>query len=140
MASFNYNSLIDDLLKANINFNSDTFKMMLVTSSYVADKDNHSKKSSVTNEVAGSAGYTTGGKTVTLTLTKDLTNDREDIQFTIPSWTEASITARAGVIYKSRGGLSSADELIAYIDFGSNFTSTNGTFLVTMTNPLRFQN
>ena len=140
MASFNYNSLIDDLLKANINFNSDTFKMMLVTSSYVADKDNHSKKSSVTNEVAGGAGYTTGGKTVTLTLTKDLTNDREDIQFTIPSWTEASITARAGVIYKSRGGLSSADELIAYIDFGSNFTSTNGTFLVTMTNPLRFQN
>ena len=140
MARFNYNSLIDDLLKANINFNSDTFKMMLVTSSYVADKDNHSKKSSVTNEVAGSAGYTTGGKTVTLTLTKDLTNDREDIQFTIPSWTEASITARAGVIYKSRGGLSSADELIAYIDFGSNFTSTNGTFLVTMTNPLRFQN
>lgn len=140
MASFNYNSLVDDLVKANINFNYDTIKMMLVTSSYVADKDNHSKRSSVTNEVANSNGYTAGGKNITVTTTKDLVNDREDIEFTIPPWTSSNITARAGIIYKSRGGLSSDDELVSYIDFGSNFTSTNGTFLVTITNPLRFQN
>jgi len=66
--------------------------------------------------------------------------NREDITFAITSWTTATITARAGVIYKSRGGLASADELVAYVDFGTDVTSTAGTFSVTISSPLRFQN
>ena len=70
----------------------------------------------------------------------DLANDRYEISFSNPSWTSSTITARAGVIYKSRGGASSADELVAYVDFGADVSSTSGTFIVTFTGPLRFQN
>lgn len=139
MPSLIYNSCLDDLVKGQINFNSDTFKAMLVTSTYAPDKDAHTKRSNVTNEVTGT-GYTAGGNAATASITKDLTNDREDISFTITSWTSATITARAAVIYKSRGGASTADELVGYVDFGSDVTSTNGTFAVTISSPLRFQN
>jgi hypothetical protein len=38
------------------------------------------------------------------------------------------LTARKAVYYKSRGGASSADELVAVDDFGSDVTTTAGTF------------
>lgn len=138
MASLIYNSCLDDLCKGNIDFDSDTFKMLLVTSTYSAAKT-HAKRSDVTNEVSGT-GYTAGGNACSVTVTKDNTNNREDISFTVTNWTTATITARAGVIYKSRGGLASADELVGYVDFGSDVTSTAGTFSVTVSSPLRFQN
>jgi len=138
MASLIYNSCLDDTVRGSIDFDTDTFKMILVTSSYTAAKT-HAKRSDVTNEVSGT-GYTTGGNAAAATCTKDNTNNREDITFAITSWTTATITARAGVIYKSRGGLASADELVAYVDFGTDVTSTAGTFSVTISSPLRFQN
>jgi hypothetical protein len=138
MPSLIYNSCLDDTVKGAIDFDTDTFKMILVTSSYTAAKT-HAKRSDVTNEVSGT-GYTTGGNAAAATATKDNTNNREDITFAITSWTTATITARAGVIYKSRGGLASADELVAYVDFGTDVTSTAGTFSVTISSPLRFQN
>lgn len=140
MPSLIYNSCIDDLAKGLIDFDTDTFKVMLVTSTYTADKDTHLKRSSVTNEVGASGTYASGGATSTVTVTKDTTNDRVDITFGSVNWTSATITARAAVIYKSRGGASSADELVAYVDFGTDVTSTNGTFTVTFSSPLRFQN
>lgn len=140
MASLIYNSCIDDLAKGNIDFDTDTFKVMLVTSTYTADKDTHLKRSSVTNEVSNSGTYASGGSASSVTVTKDTVNDRVDITFGSVNWTSATITARAAVIYKSRGGASSADELVAYVDFGSDVTSTNGTFTVTFSSPLRFQN
>lgn len=140
MASIVYNSALDDLAKGAIDFDTDTFKIMLVTSAYTPNKDTDLKRSNVTNEVANGNGYTTGGSTTAVTVTKDTANDRVDIGFGNVSWTSATITARGGVIYKSRGGLASADELVAYLDFTSDVTSTNGTYTVSVTTPLRFQN
>lgn len=139
MASLVYNSCVDDALRALIDFDTDSFKVMLVTSTYTPDKDTHLKRSAVTNEVVGT-GYTSGGTATTLTVTKDTANDRVDITFSSVNWTTATITARAAVIYKSRGGAASADELVAYVDFGADVTSTAGTFTVTFSTPLRFQN
>lgn len=138
MASLIYNSAIYDASTGAIDFDTDTFKMMLVTSSYTPAKT-HTKRNAVTNEVTGT-GYTAGGNTAAATVTKDDTNSRVDITFAITSWTSSTITARGGVIYKSRGGASSADELVGYVDFGSDISSTSGTFSVTITSPLRFQN
>lgn len=59
---------------------------------------------------------------------KDLVNDRVDIGLGAVSWTSSTITARKAVYYKSRGGASSADELVAVVDFGSDFISSNGNF------------
>ena len=139
MPSLIYNSCIRDAVVGNIDFDSDTFKMLLVTSSYTASKS-HAKRSDVTNEVSGT-GYTAGGNACTVSVAAvDNTNNDVEISFTVTSWTSATITARAGVIYKSRGGASSADELVGYVDFGSDISSTNGTFAVTVSTPLKFQN
>jgi len=134
-----YNSLLEDLARGAIDFDTDTFRAMLVTATYVANKDTHAKRSDVTNEVTGT-GYTAGGTTVTATVTRDNATDRVDITFANPSWASSTITARGVVIYKSRGGAATADELVCYGDFGSNVSSTNGTFTVNFTSPLRFKN
>lgn len=130
MASLIYNSCIDDLARGAIDFDTDTFKAMLVTATYTPNKDTDLKRSAVTNEVTGT-GYTAGGVTCACTVTKDTANDKVTLQFAAVSWASSTITARALVYYKSRGGASSADELVAYNDFGSNVSSFGGTFSVT---------
>lgn len=138
MASIVYNSAVDNTVRGNINFNSDTFKAMLVTSSYVPNKDTHTVRSNVTNEVVGN-GYTTGGVIVTTTITENTDIDRVDITFSNPNWTNSTLLARGCVIYKSTGS-AFVDPLVAYIDFINDVTTTNGTFQVNFTSPLRFQN
>ena len=130
MASLIYNSAIDEMARADIDFEVDTFKAMLVTSSYTPNKDTHDFRDDVTNEVANGNGYTTGGATSTVTVTKDTANDKVTIQFGAVSWATSTITARGCVYYKSRGGASSADELVAYNDFGSDVSSSGGTFAI----------
>ena len=129
MASLIYNSAIDDMARNNIDFDTNTFKAMLVTSSYTPNKDTHDKRDDVTNEVSGT-GYTAGGVTTACTVTKDTANDKVTLQFAAVSWASSTITARALVIYKSLGGAASADALVAYNDFGSDVSSTAGTFSV----------
>jgi len=130
MASLIYNSAIDDMARNNIDFDTNTFKAMLVTSSYTPNKDTHDKRDDVTNEVAATGGYTAGGVTTACTVTKDTANDRVTLQFAAVSWATSTITARALVIYKSTGGAASTDALVAYNDFGSDVSSTAGTFSV----------
>ena len=139
MASLVYNSCIDDMARGAIDFDTDTFKVMLVTATYSPNKDSHLKRSDVTNEVSGT-GYSAGGVTSACTVNKDTGNDRVTMTFANVNWPTATITARAAVIYKSRGGASSADELVAYVDFGADITSTADTFSVTFSSPLTLQN
>lgn len=138
MASLIYNSCLNDMATGAIDFDTDTFKIMLVTSSYTPNKDTHTKRSNVTNEITGT-GYTSGGTTTTVTVTNDTANDRIDIDFSDVSWSSATLTAAAAVIYKSTG-TDASDNLVAYLDFAGNVISTNGTFTVDITSPLRIQN
>jgi hypothetical protein len=130
MASLIYNSLVEDIANGNVDLASDTFKMILVTSTYTPDKDTHNRLDDVTNEVANGNGYTTGGVTVATTVTLDTANDRVTVGFAAGSWAAATITARAAVVYKSRGGAASADELVFYNDFGGDVSSSGGTYSV----------
>jgi hypothetical protein len=139
MPSLIYNSAIDDGLRGLIDFDTDSFKAMFVTDAYLPDKDAHTKRSDVTNEVPPSGSYAAGGLAATVSVTKDTVNDRVDISLGAVNATSATITARAAVYYKARGGAASADELVAYIDFGGDITSTAGTFSLTAST-LRFQN
>ncbi len=127
MASLVYNSFYDDVARGNINPSTDSFKVILTTSAYTEDKDAHLKRSSVTNEVTGT-GYTAGGIACTVTVTKDTTNDRIDIGLGAVTWPSSTITARKAVYYKVRGGASTADELVAVVDFGTDQISSNGNF------------
>jgi hypothetical protein len=131
MANVLYNSFKRDIANGSIDLDTDTIKLMLVTSTYVPNIDTHTKRSDITNEVVG-VGYTAGGvtlanKTVAVNNTTDKgVFDADDI--TIPN---ATITARGGVLYKSRGGVATADELIGYIDFVTDVISTGGNFTIT---------
>jgi hypothetical protein len=127
MASFIYNSFWADLGRADIDLAVDTFKVMLVTSSYTADKDTHDRRNDVTNEVTG-AGYTAGGATCTVTIATNTSIDRTTYTFSSVEWPTSTITARGAVVYKSRGGASSNDELIFYSDFNTNISSAATTF------------
>lgn len=127
MPSLLYTSILEDEARGNVDFDTDTFWAMLVTSTYSPNQATHTRRSDITNEVVGT-GYTSGGKAVTVTVTKDTANKRADIQFSAVSWPTSTITARAAVYYKRRGGAASADEIVGYDDFGSDVTSTGGTF------------
>jgi hypothetical protein len=116
-----------------IDLDTDTFKVMLTTSSYTPDQDTHDFANDVTNEVTGT-GYTAGGNTLgSVSVTYDAASNEVRILWADSSWTTSTITARYAVIYKSRGGLSSADELVGYIDFGADVSSTAGTFTLDFT-------
>jgi hypothetical protein len=129
VASLIFNSCIDDVARGNIDFDTNSFKALLVTSAFTPNKDTHDKRDDVTNEVTGT-GYTAGGAATVCTVTKDTANDKVTLSFAAVSWASSTITARGLVIYKSRGGASSADELVAYNDFGSDVSSSGGTFAV----------
>jgi hypothetical protein len=129
MASFIYCSFLDDVFRGAIDLDTDTFKFMLVTSSYAPDQAVHDRRNDVTNEVTGT-GYTAGGATCTLTVTKDTTNKKQILTVGSVNWPTSTITARRGILYKSRGGASSADELVLVNDFEANIVTTAQTFVV----------
>lgn len=131
MANVVFNSFKYDSAGGRVDLDTDTFKIMLVTSTYAPNIDTHTKRSDITNEVGASGSYAAGGGTLAgVALTQNNTNDRADWDANDIAFTSATITARGAVIYKSRGGAASADELVCYLDFGSDITSTAGTFTV----------
>lgn len=131
MASIIYNSALADEANGAINFGTDTFRVMLVTNTYVENSDTHTKRSDVTNEVVGT-GYTAGGEIATVTVSAvDTVNDRVDITLGSASWPTSTITAAGAVYYKARGGAATADELVAYVDFAGDVVSSAGTFSLT---------
>lgn len=141
MPSMLFNSAPDDLARGNINFSADSFKVMLVGPGYIPNKDTHTKRSDVTNEVSGT-GYTAGGVAVVPTVTKNTATDTVVITFPAVSLPDVVLAGvRQAVYYKARGGAASADELIGVADFGADFTTgSGGTFNVgastwTMSNP-----
>jgi hypothetical protein len=140
MASFAVNTFIRDVFLDNINLNTATVKCLLLTSSASPNIDTWAKRSDITNEVSSGGGYTTAGETITVSIgAVDTTNDRVEVTLGSASWSSSTITARYAVYYNSRGGASSADELIAINDFGTDVSSSSGTFTVNAST-LRVQN
>lgn len=128
MANQIYNSFKKDVMIGNINLSADTVKLMLVTDAYVPNIDTHAKRSDITNEVVG-AGYTAGGVVLAgKTVTINNTTDKAVFAASNVSIPAVTIAAKGAVLYKSRGGVASADEIIKYIDFGAVITSTAGNF------------
>ena len=127
MPSLIYNRALELWARGSIDFDTDTFRVLLMTATYTENKDTHDFRDDVTNEVTGT-GYTAGGNTVTVTVTLDTVNDRLDISLGGTTWPASTITARKAVYYKSRGGAAAADELIVVNDFGSDVVTSAGTF------------
>ena len=125
MASVIYDSFLSDVFAGNCN-TTHSFKAMLVSSSYSENRGTHAKRSDVSGEISGT-GYTAGGASVTLSASLNTTTHKLTLTIPAVSWTSSTITARKMIIYRARGGASSADELVACIDNGADLVSSNST-------------
>jgi len=129
MSNLVYNNLKLSLANGAVNLNTDTLKILLVTSSYTPNIDTHISLADITNEVVGT-GYTAGGQTLqNKTIALDLVNDRAYLTADNPTWSTATITAAGAIVYKN-SGVANTSYLITYFDFGGNRTSTGGDFTV----------
>ncbi|MBI4822672.1 MAG: hypothetical protein HY805_00350 [Nitrospirae bacterium] len=129
MANVIYNSFKKKIADGNIDLDTDTIKVLLVTSAYVPDQDLHDFKDDVTNEITGT-GYTAGGQALAnKTVTQDNTNNKAVFDADDVVWASSSLTARGAVIYKDTG-TAGTSPLIAYIDFSADKTSSNGNFTI----------
>ncbi len=126
-----YGNAFVSAFNKEIDFNSDTIKVMLCTSSYTPDQDAHNYKDDVTNEVSGT-GYSAGGATIaspSITYTgasNTLKLDGDNV-----TWSTSTITARYAVIYDDTPATDATKPLIAYIDFGADVSTTSGDFSIT---------
>ncbi len=105
---------------------TDVIKMALYISA--ATLDASTTVYSTSNEVSSSGtNYTAGGNTLT-GATVSLSGTTAFVDFADTSWSSATFTARGALIYNS----SKSNKAIAVLDFGSDKTSTSGTFTVQM--------
>lgn len=116
-----------ELLKAEHNFETDTFKIALYSDS--ASLDASTTVYSTDNEITNTSGsaYSAGGKSLTVTSTFPKSSGTTAmIDFENVSWTSASFTARGALIYNS----SASNKAVAVLDFGSNRVVSDDTFEV----------
>lgn len=129
MADVIYNSFKAKIMDGSIDLDTDTIKVMLVTSTYVANQDTHDFKDDITNEVSGT-GYTAGGAALAgKAVTADNTDNEGVFDANDVTWPSSTITARAAVLYKDTG-VAATSPIIAYIDFLADKTSSNGDFTI----------
>lgn len=135
MATFTgkfYGLFFKSLLNKEIDFDSDTLKIMLCTNSYTFNQDTHQYKSSIDNEVSGT-GYTAGGQTLTsVTVAYDTSTNVIKLDAADPSWAGSTITgARKAIIYDSTPGTDATRPLIAYLESDADLSTTSGTLSIT---------
>lgn len=125
-----YGLAMQSLFNKEIDWDSDTLKVMLCTSSYTPNQDTHRYKSDVTNEVTGT-GYTATGATLgSVSVTYTGATNVLSVTAANTSWTSSTITARYAVVYDSTPATDATRPLICYIDFGADVATTAGTFQI----------
>jgi hypothetical protein len=125
--NFMCTSFKKELMQAVHNFTAstgNTFKLALYTNS--ASFTAATTAYTATNEVGNSGTYSAGGGTLTnVTPTTSSTTALTD--FDDLSFTSATITARGALIYNDTAA---GDPAVVVLDFGSDKTSTAGTFTI----------
>ena len=116
-----------ELLSATHDFDNDTFKLALYTSSATLNADTTAYTTA--GETSGT-GYTAGGEDLTVALTA-ISGTSAYVDFDDVSWSAATFTARGGLVYNS----SKSDKAVAVIDFGSDKAVSGGTLTVQFPNP-----
>ena len=115
-------SFKQQILLGEHDMDTDVIKIALYTSA--ADLSAATTAYSTSNEVVGT-GYTAGGNTLT-GASVSLTGTTAFVDFSDTTWTTATITARGALLYNS----SKSNKAVAVLDFGSDKTSTAGSFTV----------
>jgi hypothetical protein len=120
-------------MDGNIDFGSDTFRMILMNNTFVFDRDSHATYSDVSaDELAAGNGYALSGELlISGELTEDDANDRGKM-----TWSDASWTASSGDIGPTGSAVmidftSADDTVIGCVDYGSDYTIADASsFLI----------
>jgi len=129
MASLIYNIGKKEILSGEIDLTNDTIKCAMVTSSYTPNKDTHEHFDDIDNEVVGSPYVAGGSELANKAFNADNTNDRGEFDADDVTWAVATLTARAAIIYKDTG-TPATSTLIAYVDFGDDYSTTGEDFTI----------
>lgn len=116
------------LASGNVDFDSDTFKIILMNTTFAFDKDSDATLALVTaDQLTTGNGYTQDDETLAnVSVTEDDTDDRAEITWDDVTWTASggSIGATgAAIIYDDT---TSDDTVVGCIDFGADYTVTDG--------------
>lgn len=132
MPSKLYGQFLQQALNKEVDWDTDTIKVALLTNAYTPDQDAHNYFDDVVaNEVTGT-GYTQGGITLSnktntySSSTNVIVLDADDV-----TWSSSTITARYAVVYDATPATNATKPLIGYVDFGSDQSSSNGNFTIT---------
>jgi hypothetical protein len=124
-----FGKLFTALWNKEIDYDTDTIKVMLTTSSYTPDQDAHDYKDDVTNEVAATGGYTAGGNALgSKTVTYTGATNKHVLDCADPQWTTSTITARNAIFYNASPGADSTRPLIGYQAETGDVSTTGGNF------------
>lgn len=104
--------------------NTDVLMIALYSAS--ANLNSSTTVYTTTGEVTGT-GYVAGGIALS-GVSINSGNDTAWVSFSNPAWPSSTITARGALIYNA----SKANRSVAILDFGSDRSSSNTTFLITM--------
>jgi len=112
-------------------FQSHSFKIILMATGFVFNKDTHHVYADVlASELPTGFGYTQGTKVLAgVVVTEDDTDDRTEVTWTNPSWTAAggSIGPTPGaIIYDDTVAAPVVDPIVGYIDFSGDQTQADG--------------
>ena len=122
------NSFKTEILKAVHNFTAstgNTFKIALFTSSATLGAGTTAYAATGMNEMSGT-GYTAGGKALT-SVTPSLDSTTACCDFDDISWTSATFTANACLIYNDTA---SGDPAVCAVAFGGDKSVSSGTFTI----------
>lgn len=140
MASFNFTNIARHLAKADIDWDTATFKVLLVssiptTTDTTGNQDVWDARSAVTNEITGT-GYTAGGIAQAFTLNAlTLVGGKQTITWTniTNGWTTSTFSAVGAIIYLNSGA-AATDYLLHFVDFVGTVSCTAGNFSITYSN------
>lgn len=131
-----YGAALEGIFSGTIDVHNDTFRMVLLTSSYTPNQSTHSTFADISAAEVSGTGYTAGGEAC------DLVVSRSGLVVTVDGadgiWPTSTITAKYAAIVRdadANGALASTDLLVSYCDLdtgGGSLSTTNGTFTVTI--------
>jgi len=138
MSSANFTNLARALAKGDIDFDTLTCKVLLVSSlPSEANLDAWANRSDVANEITGT-GYTAGGIAQTFTLDAlDTANNRQPITYAnqSPGWSGSNTFSAVGAIIYKNSGNAATDTLMHLIDFGGTVSCVAGVYNLTYSAP-----
>lgn len=119
------NHFKDQLVKGNIDMDGDTFKVILMNTTFAFDPATHDTLSDVTaDQIATGNGYTQDDKTLAnVTVTRDDVGDKVTVTWDDPTWTATADSIGpqgAAIIYDDT---TADDTVLGCIDYGTDYTT-----------------